>query len=62
VAANGEPFRSFFVPEDIMRDAQTAGFSEVEDFDARILNARYFKNREDGLQLRGAGHLLRARV
>jgi methyltransferase (TIGR00027 family) len=62
VAANGEPFRSFFVPEDIMRDTKAAGFSEVEDFDAGVLNARYFKDREDGLQLRGAGHLLRARV
>ncbi|MGN6147342.1 MAG: class I SAM-dependent methyltransferase [Rhizomicrobium sp.] len=62
VAASGEPFRSFFVPEDIMRDVKTAGFSQVEDFDAHTLNAHYFRDRMDGLQLRGAGHLLRARV
>jgi methyltransferase (TIGR00027 family) len=62
VAANGEPFRSFFTPEDILRDVKTAGFSHVEDFNSRTLNARYFGNREDGLELRGAGHLLRARV
>jgi hypothetical protein len=62
VAANGEPFRSFFAPKDILRDVKTAGFSEVEDFNARTLNTRYFPNREDGLQLRGAGHLLHARV
>jgi len=62
VAANGEPFRSFFPPEDIIRDAKAAGFSDVEDFNSRTLNARYFDGRDDGLQLRGAGHLLRARV
>lgn len=62
VAANGEPFRSFFPPEDIMRDVKSAGFSQVEDFDSQMLNARYFRDREDGLELRGAGHLLRARV
>jgi methyltransferase (TIGR00027 family) len=62
VAASGEPFRSFFTPEDIMRDVAAAGFSEIEDFDSRTLNARYFRDRSDGLELRGAGHLLRARV
>jgi methyltransferase (TIGR00027 family) len=62
VAERGEPFRSFFVPEDILRDVKAAGFSDIEDFDSRMLNARYFKDRADGLELRGAGHLLRARV
>lgn len=62
VAARGEPFRSFFKPEDLMRDVKAAGFSRAEDFDAAILNPRYFANRGDGLKLRGAGHLMRARV
>jgi O-methyltransferase involved in polyketide biosynthesis len=62
VAERGEPFRSFFAPEDILRDVKAVGFSDAEDFNSRSLNARYFRGRDDGLELRGAGHLLRARV
>jgi len=62
VAERGEPFRSFFVPEDIMRDVKSAGFSDVEDFNAETLNALFFTGRNDGLKLLGSGHLLRARV
>jgi methyltransferase (TIGR00027 family) len=62
VAASGEPFRSFFKPEDLIRDVKAAGFSQAEDFNAATLNPRYFSDRSDGLKLRGAGHLMRARV
>jgi methyltransferase (TIGR00027 family) len=62
VAAAGEPLRSFFMPDDIVRDVSALGFSEVEDFDAEKLNPRYFANRADDLKLRGIGHLLMARV
>jgi methyltransferase (TIGR00027 family) len=62
VAASGEPFRSFFKPEDLIRDVKAAGFSRAEDFDATMLNPRYFADRNDGLKLRGAGHLMCARV
>lgn len=62
VAASGEPFRSFFKAEDLKRDVAALGFSTVEDFDAATLNARYFSGREDDLQLRGSGHLMRACV
>ncbi|HEY2034378.1 MAG TPA: SAM-dependent methyltransferase [Rhizomicrobium sp.] len=62
VAASGEPFRSFFKAEDLARDVAAIGFSTVEDFDAGTLNARYFAGRDDDLRLRGAGHLMRARV
>lgn len=62
VAASGEPFRSFFMAEDLMRDVSAAGFSAVDDFDAATLNERYFAGRSDDLRLRGSGHLMRARV
>lgn len=62
VAASGEPFRSFFEPEELLRDVEALGFSLVEDLDAATLNARYFQGRADGLALRGRGHLLHARV
>ena len=62
VAASGEPFRSFFKPQDLKRDVAALGFSAVEDFDSAALNARYFADRMDGLKLRAGGHLFRARV
>jgi methyltransferase (TIGR00027 family) len=62
VAAAGEPFRSFFAPDELLRDVAALGFSHVEDFDADVLNARYFSGRTDDLKLLGRGHLLLARV
>jgi methyltransferase (TIGR00027 family) len=62
VAESGEPFRSFFVPDELKREVAALGFSSVEDFDATTLNALYFSDRGDELKLRGSGHLLRARV
>jgi methyltransferase (TIGR00027 family) len=62
VAAAGEPFRSFFTPDELVRDVSALGFSHVEDFDAEKLNARYFADRVDDLKLLGRGHLLLARV
>jgi methyltransferase (TIGR00027 family) len=62
VAAAGEPFKSFFLPDGLTRDILALGFSKAEDFDAAALNARYFAGRSDGLALKGAGHLMRAEV
>jgi methyltransferase (TIGR00027 family) len=62
VAAAGEPFRSLFEKDELVRDVKALGFSFVEDLDAEALNARYFRNRADGLALRGRAHLLHARV
>jgi methyltransferase (TIGR00027 family) len=62
VAASGEPFRSSFEPDALVRDVKGVGFAFVEDLDAATLNARYFRGRTDGLSLRGRGHLLHARV
>jgi methyltransferase (TIGR00027 family) len=62
VAAAGEPFRTFFVPDVLTKEVSALGFSFVENLGADALNARYFRNRTDGLSLRGRGHLLHARV
>ncbi|MGN6517028.1 MAG: class I SAM-dependent methyltransferase [Rhizomicrobium sp.] len=61
VAAAGEPLRSLFSPEDLVRDLKEAGFRDAEDFDPEQLNARYFAGRGDGFRVR-AGHLMRATV
>jgi methyltransferase (TIGR00027 family) len=62
VAASGEPFKSFYEAETLTRDLKVLGFSLAEDWNADALNARYFAERDDGLKLRGRGHLMRARV
>jgi methyltransferase (TIGR00027 family) len=51
VQSIGEPFQLFFTPEEIR--TELAQFLRVEDLDARELNARYFANRTDGLNLLG---------
>jgi methyltransferase (TIGR00027 family) len=47
----GEPFQLFFTPEEIK--TELAQFQRVEDLEARELNARYFANRGDRLNLLG---------
>jgi methyltransferase (TIGR00027 family) len=61
VAEIGEPLKSTFVPAVLAHDVRALGFSTVEIADRTVLNARYFRDRSDGLTLRG-GHLMRARV
>lgn len=53
VAAAGEPFRTFFDPADLRARLARSGFHSIEDFGRDELNARYFRNRADGLRLRG---------
>jgi methyltransferase (TIGR00027 family) len=55
VAAAGEPFQLFFMPEEMEREVHCAGFQRIEQVDAERLNELYFKNRVDGLKLSGAG-------
>ena len=47
----GEDFRSFFTRDEIA--TELSGFSSIEDLDSEQINARYFTNRTDTLQLRG---------
>lgn len=51
VQSIGEPFQLFFTPEEMKMEL--AQFQRVEDLDARGLNARYFANRKDRLNLVG---------
>lgn len=62
VASLGEPFRSFFEPVPLARELAAMGFSHIDDFDSEALNKLYFADREDGLMLRGRGHLVKARI
>jgi methyltransferase (TIGR00027 family) len=51
VQSIGEPFQLFFTPEEMK--LELTQFQRVEDLDAGELNARYFANRTDRLNLLG---------
>ncbi len=53
VAAAGEPFQLFFHPEELARDLQNSGFTDVEMLAGDQINERYFKDRTDGLRVNG---------
>jgi methyltransferase (TIGR00027 family) len=62
VAAVGEPWKTFFDPDDLLRVLHEDGFAIAEDFDGDALNRRYFNGRDDGLKVGGMGHMAIARV
>jgi O-methyltransferase involved in polyketide biosynthesis len=63
VAAAGEPFQFFFDPAKLQDELRSLGFHRTELLQGKELNARYFKDRTDGLLVRGGiGHLMSAWV
>ncbi len=63
VARYGEPFQLFFDPRRLQDELMAMGFCRTEFLQGKELNARYFKDREDGLLVRGGlGHLMGAWV
>ncbi|HEV3279629.1 MAG TPA: class I SAM-dependent methyltransferase [Terriglobia bacterium] len=61
VQSAGEPFQGFFQPDELAEELRRMGFLEIEDFDAAKINSRYFKDRADGLCVKGAlGRLISA--
>ena len=63
VAGYGEPFQLFFDPRQLQGELRGVGFHRTEFLQGKELNARYFKDRDDGLLVRGGlGHLMGAWV
>ncbi|HWY20798.1 MAG TPA: class I SAM-dependent methyltransferase [Candidatus Acidoferrum sp.] len=63
VARYGEPFQLFFDPGNLQDGLKALGFHRTEFLQGKELNARYFKDRKDGLLVRGGlGHLMGAWV
>ena len=63
VAAAGEPFQLFFDPGKLQDQLESMGFQRTDLLQGRELNARYFRDRKDGLLVRGGlGHLMAAWV
>jgi methyltransferase (TIGR00027 family) len=62
VAAVGEPFKSFFEPEEVETMLRTCGFSEVSNCSPSEINRRYFAGRRDGLRVGEMMHLAKGVV
>jgi len=62
VAAIGEPWKTFFTPDELHRLLTNVGFRTVEDLGANEINARYFAGRSDRLRVGEAGRVARAMV
>jgi methyltransferase (TIGR00027 family) len=62
VASTGEPWQTFFGPESLVKDLRAMGFRYIEDYGQEEINARYFRDRTDGLQVGTLSHIMIARV
>lgn len=62
VAAAGEPWKSFFEPDDLSALLRDCGFSFVENLGPAELNRRYFAGRSDGLRIGEMMHMAKAVV
>jgi hypothetical protein len=57
-----EPWQALFDPGLLTRDLRAMGFGYVVDKGPEEINARYFKDRKDGLQVGSLSHLMNAQV
>jgi methyltransferase (TIGR00027 family) len=63
VARYGEPFQLFFDPAKLQDELTGLGFRRTEFLQGKQINERYFRDRTDGLLVRGSlGHLMGAWV
>lgn len=60
VAAAGEPWTTFFKPDELAADLRALKFTAIEDLGPAEINNRYFKDRADGLRVGALAHLLKA--
>jgi len=62
MAAIGEPWQTFFDPQQLAMELKDIGFAHVEDFDPENINSLFFSNRTDKLKVGSFGHLMKAIV
>jgi hypothetical protein len=60
VARYGETCQLFFDPEKLQNEVKNMGFHRTELLQGKELNARHFKDRADGLLVRGSRGNLKA--
>ena len=62
VARAGEPWRTFFDPSTLTADLFAFGFAQTINMGPDEINTRYFTGRNDNLNVRGFGHIMKAIV
>jgi len=62
VGKAGEPWKSFFDPDSLVKELKAIGFIQVEDIGPEKINALFFKERADKLKVGSFGHLMKVRV
>ena len=62
VAAAGEPWKTFFLPDEMTALLRRTGFRSHADWGSEEINARYFAGREDGLRVGRGGRIVKATV
>ena len=60
LAKIGEPWRTFFEPDELAGVLERAGFASARDIPPQETNARFFAGRTDGLRVSGFAHLMTA--
>ena len=60
-AATGEPWISFFEPDELASRLEELGFRRIEHLGLTEANERYFAGRGDGLRVTSGEHLMRVR-
>jgi methyltransferase (TIGR00027 family) len=60
VAEAGEPWISYFNPEELTADLRGIGFAHATGLEPEAVNARYFSGRVDGFRVTGSGRMMTA--
>lgn len=60
MAAAGEPWKAFFDPAALTAELRALGFAHTEGLGPAELNARFFRDRQDDLQVAGRGRVMHA--
>lgn len=58
VAAIGEPWKTFFDPEELAAELRSLGFGHIHDLGPAQLNERFFSDRNDRLGVAGLGRVM----
>lgn len=60
VAEAGEPWISYFNPEELAANLRRIGFARTAGMGSEAVNARYFSERGDGFRVTGSGQIMTA--